>query len=741
MEEQKTRTVEGRVERVVFRNDENGWTVLDISAAGDLHKAVGVMPDVQTGETVTLNGDWVDHPSFGVQFRVESYTHTLPQDADGVLRYLSSGAIKGIGVATATAIVRKFGDDTMRVLEQEPMRLSQVRGITSRRAAEIGKAFAAQFGLRQIILTFSGYGLTANEAMRCYKKWGAATVDKLRDNPYNLCEDGLYISFEHANEIAARMEVAADDVRRVEAGVLYVLRHNSHNGHTCLPQNKLVPVTAQMLGVGEDTVMQALDGLLSRLALKKEDMGGEPFWFLPSFHRAERYIAARMRLMAALPQETVSDADADIDKLEKRFGITYESRQRLAIRHVLTRGSLILTGGPGTGKTTVLKAIIRLLEQMGQEVAVAAPTGRAAKRIGELTGCEAKTLHRLLEVQWTDEEVPVFARNEKNPLEADALVIDELSMVDVLLFESTLRALKSGCRLVLVGDVDQLPAVGAGCVLHDLIAGEVLPVVHLTEVFRQAMESRIVRGAHMIVNGQMPPLGEREGDFYFLSRPTAQDTLETVLDLCARRLPRRYGYTVGQNIQVLCPGRKGPLGTNELNGHLQALMNPAADDKEEITVEGQLLRCGDKVMQVRNNYNITWQRDDGELGSGVFNGDIGLLERVDAREGELEVRFDDRVAVYNRKDAEDLEPAYAVTVHKSQGSEFDAVILPLFNGVPQLIYRNLLYTAVTRAKSLLILVGSAETVRRMVENDRKTLRYTGLTAFLTGTEVTVPWET
>lgn len=728
--------MEGVVERVTFRNEENGWTVLDVSAAGGLHKVVGVLPDVRVGESVRLTGDWVEHPSFGVQFRAERCEHTLPEDADGILRYLSSGSIKGIGPSTAAKIVKKFGEDTLRILEQEPMRLSEIKGIPATRAAAIGKEFAAQFGLREVILTFSGYGLTAAEAMRCWKRWGSATVDKLRHNPYALCEEGLYIGFDRANEIASRMDILADDPRRVEAGVLYVLRHNTSNGHTCLPSDKLCRVASQLLGVREELIVEAIDALCDRFELTREFIDDVPFLFLPRFARAERYIAARMRLMAGFPQETRSDVDADIDKLEKRYGIAYEEKQRLAIRHILTRGSLILTGGPGTGKTTVLKAIITLLSQMGQEVAVAAPTGRAAKRIGELTGCEAKTLHRLLEVQWTDEDEPVFARNEKDPLEVDALVIDELSMVDVLLFESTLRALKTGCRLILVGDTDQLPAVGAGCVLQDLIASGVLPVVQLTEVFRQAMESRIVSNAHRIVSGQMPSIAEREGDFFFLARPSAGETLETVLDLCLRRLPSRYGYSLKTNLQVLCPGRKGSLGTHEINAHLQALLNPPNDGKAEITINGVTLREGDKVMQVKNNYDISWTRDDGELGSGIFNGDIGILEEIRVLDGELTVRYEDREALYSRKDAEDLELAYAVTVHKSQGSEFDAVVVPLFGGPPQLIYRNLLYTAVTRAKSLLVLVGSPETLRHMVENDRKTLRYTGLRHFITHTEVT-----
>lgn len=740
MAEQEQKCIEGLVERITFRNAENGWTVMDVSAAGMLHKAVGVIPDVFAGESVKLYGDWVEHPTFGVQFRVALYEHTLPTDADGVLRYLSSGAIKGIGHATAAAIVKKFGSETLEVLERDPQRLAQVKGITLSRAMAICREFVAQFGLREVIMTFSEYGLTANEAMRCWKKWGTATVEKLRENPYLLCSPELFIGFERANELAMRMGVEREDSRRIQAGIVYVLRHNSHNGHTCLPQNKLIPVAARMLEVLPEQVEAALERLIEQWEVKRETVEEQPFLFLPPYYEAERTIATRMRLMAMAPQVGDAEVDRDIDKLERQYHIQYESRQRQAIRYAIARGSLILTGGPGTGKTTVLKAIITLLTNMGQTVAVAAPTGRAAKRIGELTGCEAKTLHRLLEVQWTEQEEPVFLRNEKDPLDADALVIDEMSMVDVPLFESTLLALKSGCRLILVGDTDQLPAVGAGSVLQDLIRAEVLPVIQLTEVFRQAMESHIVRNAHQIVKGIVPPLAERTGDFYFLPRGSSAETLETVLDLCARRLPNRYRYTVWQNIQVLCPGRRGAVGTQEMNRHLQALLNPPADDKAELTVEGVALRVGDKVMQVKNNYDICWQRGDDEVQAGVFNGDIGVLERIDTEEGTLEVRFEDRLATYTRKDAADLELAYAATVHKSQGSEFDAVILPLFQENPRLTYRNLLYTAVTRARSLLIVVGSADTVRQMVENDRKTLRYTGLYHFLTDTGAARPWE-
>ena len=724
----------GTVERVVFRNEDNGWTVLDLETEEELHKVVGVLPMASVGEYLRLQGSWVEHKSFGRQFRAESCERYLPTDSSAILRYLSSGAVKGVGASTAVRIVEKFGDDTLRVMEEEPGRLSEIRGITPAKAKKIGEEFASQFGLREVLLAFSQYGLTPNEALRCWKRWGSATIEKVRDNPYLLCSSGLYIGFERADQICMGMDRAADDPHRIEAGVLYVLRHNLGNGHTCLPEDKLAPTAAAMLGVPEERIREVLQDMLYAFVIKEETIDGRRFLFLNHLYQAEKFTAARIRLMSGFPAPPARHVEAGIDAIEKAVGIRYERQQRAAILEAVEKGVLILTGGPGTGKTTTLKAIITLLEGMGEAVAIAAPTGRAAKRIAELTGCEAKTIHRLLEVQWDDEETPVFARNEKNPLDADALVVDELSRVDVLLFENLLRALKPGCRLIMVGDTDQLPAVGPGSVLQDLIDSGVLPVVQLTEVFRQAMESHIVASAHRIVAGLLPDISYKSGDFFFLTQNNAQGVAQTVMDLCHHRLPDTYGHTVFKGLQVLCPGRKGELGTRELNRRLQELLNPPGEKKRDITIEGTVLRMGDKVMHTRNNYDIGWTRDDGDVGSGVFNGDIGVLEDLDPREGVLSVRYDDRVALYTRQDAQDLELAYAVTVHKSQGSEFDAVVMPLYGVQRQLCYRNLLYTAVTRAKSLLVLVGSRATLAEMVENDRKTLRYSGLRHFLTQAE-------
>ena len=730
MDEKPLQELCGNVERVVFRNDENGWTVIELESNEELHKVVGVLPMVNVGEYLNLKGTWGEHPSFGAQFQAEYAERHLPTGASAILRYLSSGAVKGVGLATAIRIVEKFGDDTLRVLEEEPQRLADIKGITPSKAKTIGEEFASQFGLREVMMSFSEYGLTPNEALRCWKRWGTSAVDKIRENPYLLCSGGLYIGFERADKICMSMDRPHDDRHRVQAGIIYVMRHNANNGHTCLPVDKLVPTAVNLLNVEDSLIYEVLDSMIATLEIHEEYMHNRRFVFLLHLYQAEKFAASRIRLLTGFPPLPNRHIEASIDAIERGNHIHYETQQRRAIVEAIEKGVLILTGGPGTGKTTTLKAMITLLEGMGETVGITAPTGRAAKRISELTGCEAKTIHRLLEVQWDDSDTPMFARNEKNPLDIDALVVDELSMVDVILFESLLRALKTGCRLIMVGDTDQLPAVGAGCVLQDLIDSHALPVVQLTEVFRQAQESHIITNAHRIVGGQQPELTYKTGDFFFMGQNSTQGVTHTILDLCNRRLPEHYGFSVYSGLQVLCPGRKGELGTRELNRRLQELLNPEEDGKQEILIEGTILRIGDKVMHTKNNYDISWTKDDGEVGSGVFNGDIGILERIDRREEALSVRFEDRTAIYSKQEAQDLELAYAVTVHKSQGSEFEAVIVPVYHNQRQLCYRNLLYTAVTRAKSLLILVGSRATIAEMVDNNRKTLRYSGLRHFI-----------
>ena len=728
-QERNQQQLTGTVDHIVFCNDDNGWTVLELDTGDTIETVVGVLPRVQVGESLRLQGAWTEHPSFGRQFKATACESALPTDETAILRYLASGAVKGIGAATAARIVDRFGADALRILEEEPQQLAQIKGITLTKAREMGQNFCAQFGLREVVMTFAGYGLTANEALRCWKKFGPATLSKIKENPYLLCTPGLFIGFERADALCMHLHGDKLDPNRLEAGVQYVLRHNLGNGHTCLPRDKVIPAAASLLDVSVDAIETAVERMLDSFQLKQEEWDDRAFLFLPRLHEAESYIAVRMRMMSSICNVAAEDIELRIDAMERNFHITYEEQQRRAMVEAIATGALILTGGPGTGKTTTLRGIITLLESMGETVVIAAPTGRAAKRISQLTGREAKTLHRLLEVKWDDSDSPVFERNEKNPLEADAIVVDEMSMVDSLLFESLLRAAKTGCRLILVGDTDQLPAVGAGCVLQDLIASATIPVVQLTQVFRQALESRIVYNAHRIVQGEAMEL-DNKGDCFFMPRPSAAEVTRTVMELCCQRLPAAYGYTHLDGIQVLCVGRKGEIGTAEINRRLQAELNPQDKKKAELTIEGVVLRVGDKVMHNRNNYDIPWIRDDGENGTGIFNGDIGVLEEIRLREDLLTVRYEDRVATYTRQDAQDLELAYAITVHKSQGSEFDAVVLPIFRNTPHLCYRNLLYTAVTRAKKLLILVGSRETLQKMIDNDRKTLRYTGLRTFL-----------
>ena len=731
MQQERLENLEGTVERVVFHNDENGWTVLELASAEELVTVVGTLPPTAVGERLKLTGRFVEHATFGHQFRAESCERSLPTDSSAILRYLSSGVVKGIGPSTAAKIVKKFGDRTLTILKDEPEKLSTISGISPARARQMNESFCEQFGLQEVMLSLIEYGVSAAEALRCYKKWGMGAPERIRANPYVLCTEGLRIPFERVDAVCAERQIEADDRRRVTAGLLHVLRHNLQNGHTCLPAGKVIPVTAGLLGISTDAVQDALLELMEHGEVVTETLHDQPYLFLPLLHKAEKQSAKLiLEKLSALPPET-APIRRRIHTIEQMTGIEYEEQQRRAIETALSRRLLILTGGPGTGKTTTLKAILTLLESEGETVLLAAPTGRAAKRMSELTGHEAKTLHRMLEVQWDESDQPVFARNEKNPLDADTVIVDELSMVDVVLFYNLLSALKPHCRLIMVGDTDQLPAVGAGDVLGDLMRSGRIPTVKLTQVFRQALESRIVLNAHRIVAGQMPQLGGKESDFFFISKSSAAAVAHAVKDLCVRRLPTTYGVSIFEGIQVLCASRKGELGTVEFNRRLQEECNPYAATKAEMKVNGLTLRVGDKVMQNKNNYEIGWTRPDDSFGMGVYNGDIGILTEINKRDETLTVRFDDREASYTRTDAEDLELAYAVTVHKSQGSEFDMVVVPLF-GVPKpLSYRNLLYTAVTRARRMLILVGSEQTMAEMVENDRKTKRYSALCDFLT----------
>lgn len=722
--------VRGAVERIVFRNEQNGYSVIELSVEGEQLTAVGTLPYVGVGENVRLLGNFKSHPTFGEQFVVELCERSMPTTTAAILKYLSSGAIKGVGPGIASKLVEKFGEKTLEVIEKTPQELTKIRGITQEKAQKISDEFNKLFCVRELMIYLGKYGITPEEAIKIYKQYGQEAAERINENPYLLCEEPLGVSFERADKLAYALQLPQEDDCRIRAGTVYILQHNMNNGHTCLPKDKLLEAAANFLNIELEKADRVLEELVQEGTLQRDIMGEREFIFTSKMHQIEVYSSGRLLMMLKFPPKKILGADEFIEAIEREHKISYAKLQRTAIKQALEEGLLILTGGPGTGKTTTLNAIINILEKNGEKVSLAAPTGRAAQRMAAVTGKEAKTIHRLLEVQWDADDKQVFKRNEKNLLDCDALILDELSMVDAALFEGVLRALPLGCRLIMVGDCDQLPSVGAGNVLSDLIKSGVIATVELKEIFRQSQKSLIVTNAHRIVNGEMPELSVRDNDFFFMRVNDQQTISDTIRDLCTRRLPETYGYSSLFDIQVIAPGKKGPLGTVQINKAMQEAINGASTAKKEININGTVFREGDKVMQIKNNYDIMFAREDGTGGEGVFNGDIGILLNIDKAEGVLIVQFDDKYAKYDLESAKDLDLAYAITVHKSQGSEVEAVVMPMYFGAPQLYYRNLLYTAVTRARSMIVLVGNDWTVRKMVENNKKTRRFSGLKNFL-----------
>lgn len=737
MNSNTTYEVTGLIDDIVFRNETNGYTVLNIDTGDELVCAVGIMPGIDVGDEIKATGVFKNHPTYGEQLSVSFFERCAPKSSSAILKYLSSRAIKGIGPTTARRIVEEFGEKSLEVIENSPELLTRIKGITREKAQKMSDELKKTFGFRELLIYLEKYGITPEEAVRIWKHLGIQAEKLIEENPYILCEDGIGISFQRADKIAIMQEKSTDSVSRTRAAIVHILNHNKNNGHTCLPKDKLAETCVTFTGIAREQIDSVLEEMITDATLFNDfrNSDNKEFIYLPVYHRAETYAAARLQMLLRFPPQVISDIEGKIKAIEDSENIKYADLQKEAISKALTKGILILTGGPGTGKTTTLNAIIKILKDNGEKVYLAAPTGRAAQRMSELTGCEAKTIHRLLEVEWTANDKPVFKRNEQNTLSCDALILDEVSMIDSLLLDSVMRAFPLGCRLILVGDSDQLPSVGAGNVLGDLIASGILPTVTLNEIFRQSMQSLIVTNAHKINKGEMPVIDVKTNDFFFLKCTSPAVMTETIIELCKTRLPRTYGYSPTEDIQVLSPSRKGDLGTAELNKALQNAINPPDSQKKEIIINQRILREGDKVMQYKNNYNIPWTRNDGVIGEGVFNGDIGILLEVSKANQRVKIQFDDKIASYTFDDIIDVDLAYCSTVHKSQGNEFEAVIIPMYNSPPQLLYRNLLYTAVTRAKKLLILVGKPEIMERMVKNNKRTLRYSGLKDFLLrGTE-------
>lgn len=729
----------GSVEGIIYANEENGYTIFDFGTEqNELVTAVGTLPYLLEGEELVLFGKWVHNPKYGRQFRVEQYEKHLPSDAAAILRYLSSGAVKGIGQKKAKRIVDLFGEDTFDVIEHHPDWLTQVQGISRRAAAEISEEFARVAGMRDVMMFFRDFfGPTIS--LRIYKAWGNNAVERVKRNPYLLCEEIEGVGFERADAFAEQLGFDREDRERVMSGVLYLLSYNaSVNGHTCLPSDKLCEAAISLLSVSEDAVHAAIAALLQERRLFRvrhvTKEGAVSYYFDRLYYECERTIAERLiALDRACVRLDIEDIVQFIQREERRGGIAYAALQREAIAGALENGVMLLTGGPGTGKTTVVRALMRIFDSMGLRVALAAPTGRAAKRMSEATQEEAKTVHRLLEMNYSEGGRAEFARNERDQLSEDVIIVDEVSMMDEPLMAALLRAIKPGARLVLIGDADQLPSVGAGNVLHDLLESRRFFTVALTEVFRQAESSLIVTNAHAVNRGEMPYLDAKDKDFFYLSRGSDREIAATVADLCLTRLPRTYGASIVSNIQVISPSRKGEAGTENLNRVLQAALNPPRPGKHEYRVRDSVLREGDRVMQIRNNYDLVWERGS-ETGCGVFNGDVGVIEEISEENRSVSVLFEDRLVTYDFTGLDELDLAYAVTVHKSQGSEYPVVILPLYAAPPMLQTRNLFYTAITRAQRMVILVGRRDIAARMVENNRESMRYTGLAARLAGSD-------
>lgn len=719
----------GSVEDVIYKNADNGYTVINLGYDEGLIAVVGNLGDVNEGERLSLRGGWITSPKYGRQFKAAMCERSMPETESEISAYLGSGVIKGLGPAIAKKIVKQFGTEALDIIDNDCMQLTVIKGITSDKALYISNEYHKITGVNEVIKFLGEYNFGPAHAISVWSAFEHDSIKQIKTNPYILCTSGIDIDFRSVDRMAADLGFDAENSDRVRAGIVYVLHENANAGHTCLPTEKLRESVCDNLGIERRQFESCLDDCEEKDWVVRITLGKREFVYLPEYYLAETYIAKKLAFMLRTSAQYEKDYSDEIRGVEFSENIQYEDLQRAAISACLTGSVFILTGGPGTGKTTTLNGVIKILKAQKKRILLCAPTGRAAKRMSDLTGEPARTIHRLLEVDFTAKGELKFKRNETNPLPADVVIADEMSMVDALLMCSLVRAIKPTSKFIMVGDSNQLPSVGAGNVLKDLIASHYIPSVELKEIFRQAAQSLIVTNAHRIVNGEFPVLDDRQNDFFFMNKSLESDIAELVIQLAKQRLPDTYGFSPIDDIQVLCPTKMGMAGTKELNKQLQSALNPPSQNKAELKFFDVIFRTGDKVMQTKNDYDVLWTKNN-EKGSGIFNGDIGIIRSVDRFSQNVTIDFEGRVAIYTSEMLRRLEHAYAITIHKSQGSEYDAVIIPITAFTHNLLYRNLLYTGVTRAKKMIIVIGTKELVKTMVDNNRKMLRYSLLRPLL-----------